>query len=88
MNDSHMRAVFGVLTFAVVGAVVLLILSDWVSLEKEQIANVVLGNVLGWPAIVLAFYFGSSSGSKDKSEKWASFTPEQLTASDQQATDK
>jgi hypothetical protein len=67
MIDANMRALFGIAAFLWVGIVVALILSPFVPAEKETIANVILGNALGWPAIVLAFYFGSSSGSKEKS---------------------
>lgn len=68
-TDKKMRATFGVAAFVFVGVIVTLILSPFVPAEKETIANVILGNALSWPAIVLAFYFGSSSGSKEKSQR-------------------
>ncbi len=60
------RNVFGLLAFATTMMVIGLILSPWVPDSKEAIANVILGNVLGWPAIVLAFHFGSTQSSADK----------------------
>lgn len=71
MTDNVMRAVFGAMAFIVVAGVTWYVLSPLVPAEKEAIANVILGNVLSWPAIVLAFYFGSSSGSKEKTELMA-----------------
>lgn len=69
--DQHWRAVFGCSAFAAAIAVIGFVLSKYVPQAKEQIALVVLGNVLSWPGMVLAFYFGSSSGSKDKSARLA-----------------
>lgn len=71
MIDVRMRATFGIITFTVVGLIVALVLSPFVPADKEAISNVILGNALGWPAIILAYYFGSSSGSKEKTELMA-----------------
>ncbi len=61
------RNVFGGLAFIVATAVIALVLSPFVPAEKEMVANVVLGSVLTWPGIVLAFHFGTtrSSAAKD-----------------------
>lgn len=69
ITDKKMRAIFGSAAFLFMAVIVVLILSPFVPAEKETIANVILGNALSWPAIVLAFYFGSSSGSKEKSQR-------------------
>lgn len=60
------RNVFGLLAFVTTMLVIGLILSPWVPDSKDAIANVILGNVLGWPATVLAFHFGSTQSSADK----------------------
>lgn len=61
------RNIFGGLAFLVAGVIVGFTLSPFVAVEKEEIALIVLGNVLSWPVIVLQFFFGSSDGSKEKS---------------------
>lgn len=33
----------------------------------EEVVGIIIGQVLSWPLYVLAFFFGSSSGSKMKS---------------------
>lgn len=67
MTSEHAtRNAFGILAFLVTTAVIAGVLSPFVPDGKEAIANVVLGNVLGWPGMVLAYFFGSSSGSKAK----------------------
>lgn len=68
MMDTTARNWFGVLAFFVTGAVIAVILSPFVPESKEAIANIILGNVLGWPMIVLSYFYGSSSGSKSKTE--------------------
>ena len=65
-NDHLTRNVFGGVAFVLAGAIIAGVLSPYVPDSKEAIANVVLGNVLGWPGMVLAYFFGSSSGSKAK----------------------
>lgn len=60
------RLIFGALAFAMAGVIVGLALSPIVAVEKEQVALMVVGNVLAWPVIVLQFFFGSSDGSKTK----------------------
>ena len=62
------RHIFGVLAFIVATMVIYLVLSPYVSPDKEQVANVILGNVLGWPMIVLSYYYGSSQGSQQKTD--------------------
>lgn len=66
MIDRFARNAFGAAAFVVAGAIIAGVLSPYVPDSKEAIANVVLGNVLAWPGMVLAYYFGSSSGSKAK----------------------
>lgn len=67
MNQDHTtRNAFGAIAFILAGAIIAGVLSPYVPDSKEAIANVVLGNVLGWPGMVLAYFFGSSSGSKAK----------------------
>lgn len=66
MNDHTSRNAFGALAFAVAALVIAGVLSKYVPDSKDAIANVVLGNVLSWPGMVLAYFFGSSSGSKAK----------------------
>lgn len=64
--DHIARNAFGGAAFVITAAVIGGVLSPYVPDGKEAIANVVLGNVLSWPGMVLAFYYGSSSGSKAK----------------------
>lgn len=59
---------FGATAFIITGIVIAFVLSPMVPQNKEVIANVILGNVLGWPAIVLAYYFGTSRSSADKDD--------------------
>jgi hypothetical protein len=66
--DTRARNWFGVLAFLMTGAVIGVILSPLVSDGKEAIANIILGNVLGWPMMILSYFYGSSSGSKSKTE--------------------
>lgn len=66
MSDHTPRNAFGALAFIVAALVIAGVLSPFVPDSKDAIANVVLGNVLGWPGMVLAYFFGSSSGSKAK----------------------
>lgn len=66
MSEEAQRLIFGLLGFMLAGGVIAGVLSPLVPTDKEAIANVILGNVLSWPAIVLAFHYGSSSGSKAK----------------------
>lgn len=66
MNDHTPRNAFGALAFFVAALVIAGVLSPFVPDSKDAIANVVLGNVLSWPGMVLAYFFGSSSGSKAK----------------------
>ena len=65
------RIAFGALALVITGAIVALTLSPFVQADKEKIALIVLGNVLSWPVIVLQFYFGSSDGSKEKTDLMA-----------------
>ena len=66
MTHEWTRSGFGVLAFMVTSAVIAMVLSPYVQDSKEAIANVVLGNVLGWPATVLAWHFGSTKSSAEK----------------------
>lgn len=68
MNRNTSRLLFGCLAFIIAAAVIALVLSPFVPDGKDQIANVILGNVLGWPAIVLGYHYGTSAGSDHKSE--------------------
>lgn len=60
------RNVFGFIAFGAAITVIGLVLSPWVPDTKDAIANVILGNVLGWPAIVLAYHFGTTQSSAEK----------------------
>lgn len=62
------RNVFGGLAFVVATGVIALVLSPYVPEGKEAIANVVLGSVLTWPGIVLAYHFGTTRSSAAKDE--------------------
>lgn len=66
--DVITRNIFGALAFVIAAAVIGFVLSPYVPVDKEAIANVILGNVLGWPAVVLAYHFGTSAGSVRKTE--------------------
>jgi hypothetical protein len=66
MSDTLARNIFGAIAFLTTAAVIAAILSPYVDTQKEAIANVILGNALAWPGMVMAYYFGSSSGSKAK----------------------
>lgn len=68
MTRDTARLIFGFLAFVIAAAVIALVLSPFVPVGKDAIANVILGNVLGWPAIVLAYHYGTSAGSDHKSE--------------------
>lgn len=70
MMDHHAvaRNWFGIAAFVIAAAVIGLVLSPFVPSDRDQIANVILGNVLNWPAIVLAYHFGTSAGSVRKME--------------------
>lgn len=80
MNDAA-RNSFGALAFIITGLVIAWVLSPYVPAEKEGISNLILGNVLGWPMMVLAFYYGSSSGSKEKTSMMAEDRALDLTGS-------
>jgi hypothetical protein len=60
------RNVFGGLAFIVATAVIALVLSPYVPSDKEMVANVVLGSVLTWPGMVLAYHFGTTKSSSAK----------------------
>lgn len=67
MNQSELpRNIFGAVAFVLAGAIIAAVLSPYVPDSKEGIANVVLGNVLGWPGIVLAYHFGTTKSSTTK----------------------
>lgn len=66
MTNDLARNLFGGAAFVMAGAVIGLTLSPWVPEAKEGISNVVLGNVLGWPAMVLAYHFGTTKSSAAK----------------------
>lgn len=69
MNTHHLaRNVFGAAAFVVAALVIFGVLSPFVRPEKLQIANIILGNVLSWPLMVLTFHFGTSAGSVRKTE--------------------
>lgn len=68
MNGETVRLIFGALAFAIAAAVIALVLSPLVPPDKEAISNLVAGNVLGWPATVLAYHYGTSAGSVRKTE--------------------
>lgn len=62
------RTTFGAIAFLITGIIVGLILSPVVSDTKEQIALIVLGNVLAWPMIVLQYFFGTTQSSAEKTQ--------------------
>ena len=68
MSSDRQRLIFGVLAFLLPAVLVGAILSPWVASSKDQLANIVIGNVLAWPMIVLQFLYGSSDGSKRKTQ--------------------
>lgn len=68
MNDIIARNFFGTLAFIVAVIVIAAVLSPYVPNDKEAIANVILGNVLGWPMMVLAYHYGTNAGSNRKTE--------------------
>jgi hypothetical protein len=59
---------FGMLAFLIAGVVIIFVLSSYVPPEKEKIAYLIVGNVLGWPMMVLAFHYGASQGGKQSRE--------------------
>lgn len=65
-STDHSRHFFGAAAFVVAAVVIAAVLSPYVPASKEQIAGVILGNVLAWPGIVLAYYYGSSQQSHKK----------------------
>lgn len=69
MNSDRQRLIFGLLAFIISAILVAFILSPWVDPAKNELGSVVMGNVIAWPAIVLAFFFGSSDGSKQKERR-------------------
>ena len=68
MTDKAARHWFGAMAFLVAILVIAAVLSPYVPTDKEAIANVILGNVLGWPMMVLAFHYGTTAGSARKTE--------------------
>jgi hypothetical protein len=82
MNDTA-RNVFGAMAFIVSAVVIGLVLSPYVPAGKEGIANLILGNVLSWPMIVISFFYGSSTGSKEKTAAMAANNTLDLTGSEQ-----
>ena len=68
MSGETVRLIFGLLAFLIAACVIGLVLSPYVPPDKEAISNLVAGNVLGWPAIVLAYHYGTSAGSVRKTE--------------------
>ena len=68
MNEHHARNFFGTMAFIVSVIVIGAVLSPYVPNDKEAIANVILGNVLGWPMMVLAYHYGTNASSARKTE--------------------
>lgn len=68
MGDDKSRNWFGGGAFLVSALVIAYALSPLVPANKENMAFMIVGNAMGWPLMVLAYYFGSSSGSKQKSK--------------------
>lgn len=79
LPDQRARNVFGALAFFVTAAVIGVILSPVVAESKEAIANVILGNVLAWPAIVLSYHFGTSQSSVEKNNVIAGLAADSTT---------
>ncbi len=84
MNEAIARNIFGALAFVVAILVIGIVLSPFVPTDKENIANVILGNVLGWPMMVLAYHYGTNAGSARKTELLGGDAPLDLTGSEQQ----
>lgn len=70
-NEHIARNIFGGAAFAMTACVIAGVLSPYVPDGKEAIANIILGNVLGWPGLILAYHFGSSSSSRAKDKALA-----------------
>ena len=68
MTDATARNFFGALAFVVAVLVIGAVLSPFVPTDKDSIANVILGNVLGWPMMVLAYHYGTNASSNRKTE--------------------
>jgi len=68
MTDTIARNFFGTLAFVIASLVIAAVLSPYVPNDKDEIAALILGNVLGWPMIVLAFHYGTTAGSARKTE--------------------
>lgn len=69
MSAQHLaRNAFGAAAFTITALVIFAVLSPYVPENKIDIANIILGNVLGWPMIVLGFHYGTSAGSVRKTE--------------------
>lgn len=68
MTDDRARHLFGAMAFMVAALVIAAVLSPFVPADKESISNVILGNVLGWPMMVLAYHYGTNAGSARKTE--------------------
>lgn len=81
MSDRAQRFTFGLLAFTITAAVIIYAMSPYVPDSKEKIAYLIVGNVLGWPFVILSWFFGSSHGSQQmrdiiqgNQERMASFT--------------
>jgi len=68
MTDTIARNFFGTLAFVIALLVIAAVLSPYVPNDKDEIAALILGNVLGWPMMVLAYHYGTNAGSARKTE--------------------
>jgi len=68
VSDRVARNAFGAAAFLLTAAIIGVVLSPFVGEGKEAIANVILGNALAWPGMVMAYFYGSSSGSARKTD--------------------
>jgi hypothetical protein len=60
------RLALGLAAFLVCAVIIVFALTGLVPADKEQLALIVVGQVLAWPGYVLAYYFGSSASSQEK----------------------
>jgi len=65
---------FGSIAFLFTGVVIIVALSPWIPDTKEKLLYLILGSALTWPSYPLNFHYGSSAGSKEKTQQMAAQT--------------
>jgi hypothetical protein len=68
MNRSMQRFSLAVLAVLVASGIVAALYVFAVPAESEKVLFMALGNVLSWPAMAFAYYFGTSEGSAQKTD--------------------